>query len=223
MAGSCLFCDATGGDYFDYIPLTRGRKQLVAVVVADVSGHGVSAALTMAGIRAQLHSRITLPGSAGDILAHLNGQLSVDSEETGQFITLFYLEIDLQTRHLSWIRAGHDPAFLYDPGTDTFEALAGRGLPLGVDADCAYLLQHKQARDGQVLLLVTDGIAETRNTAGEMYGRERFQAAVRLGIPHNAESIRDTVLYDLAAFRGTAPQEDDVTLVVVKFEAAESR
>jgi sigma-B regulation protein RsbU (phosphoserine phosphatase) len=113
LSGQSLYCDETGGDYFDYIRIERHNSQKTAVVIGDVSGHGVSSALLMTSIRAYLRSLTRMLDTPDDIINNLNRLVAVDTEETAQFIALFYLEVDHQTRNLVWVRAGHEPAYLY--------------------------------------------------------------------------------------------------------------
>jgi sigma-B regulation protein RsbU (phosphoserine phosphatase) len=217
IVGTSLFCDETGGDYFDFMELERSGSRRLAAVIGDVSGHGVSAALLMTSIRALLRARTTLPGGPQEIIRFLNWQISLDTEETGQFVTFFYLEVDPQTRALEWVRAGHEPAYLYRPRDDRFETLDGQGAALGIERASRYALNHAFAQPGEILVLTTDGIFETRRRL-EMFGRRRFMDVVRRAHQLNAAGIRDAVLEAVADFRGRLPQEDDVTLVVMKFD-----
>jgi len=143
--------------------------------------------------------------------------LSRDMKETGRFITLFFAEIDTGTRQLRWVRAGHDPAILYHPATDTFENLAEPGTALGVDADQSYTAQLKSGLvDGQVLLVGTDGIWEARNAYGEMFGKDRLYGLLRHHAGDSVQGLADALLGQLKQFKGGTAFEDDVTLVIVK-------
>jgi sigma-B regulation protein RsbU (phosphoserine phosphatase) len=217
IAATSLYCDETGGDYFDFMELERSGSRRLTAVIGDVSGHGVSAALLMTSVRALLRAETILPGGPQEIIRFLNRQISPDTEETGQFVTLFYLEVDPQTRALEWVRAGHEPAYLYRPGTDRFETLDGDGAALGIEKELQFAVNRTTARSGEVLILTTDGIFETRRQR-EMFGRRRFREVVRRTHQLNAAGIRDAVLEAVDGFRGATPQEDDVTLVVIKFD-----
>ena len=175
------------------------------------------AALLMTSIRSLLRARAILPGDPGDIVHHLNQQIIRDTEETGQFVTLFYLEIDPGSRELSWVRAGHDPAYLYRAAANTVETLGGGGSALGVVEDSNYAEATGHAEPGDVIIMTTDGIFETRNFE-EMYGRERFLDVVRKNHKRHADGIRDSIVDSVDDFRGSFPQEDDVTLVIIKFK-----
>ena len=216
IAGTSLYCDETGGDYFDFMEIERSGLRRLAAVIADVSGHGVSAALLMTSMRALLRARSSLPGGPQEIVRFLNRRISLDTEETGQFVTLFYLEVEPQTRTVEWGRAGHEPAYLYRPRADRFETLDGQGAALGIEEESRYSINRTFVRSGNILVLTTDGIFETRRHR-EMFGRQRFMEVVRRNHHLDAVGIRDAVLAAIDDFRGRTRQEDDVTLVVIKF------
>jgi len=215
VAGRSLYCDETGGDYYDFLALSENR---LGVVVGDVTGHGVAAALLMASVRGFLRARAALTESAAEIVAGVNRLTAVDTAETGQFMTLFYLVLDHQTRRITWVRAGHDPALLYCPASDRFEELAGAGMALGVDEAWQFEDFSRTVEPGQIVLLTTDGIFEAHNPAGEMFGKARFKAVVRQNAGLEAEGLRKAVFEAVAEFRGAEPQEDDITLVILKFQ-----
>jgi sigma-B regulation protein RsbU (phosphoserine phosphatase) len=217
IAGSSLYCDETGGDYYDYIELPRLGPDTYAIVVGDVSGHGISSALLMAGVRAYLRGRVTQAGSAAEIISDVNRLVSADTIKTNQFMTFFFLVLESHSRRISWVRAGHDPALLYSPDKDQFEKLEGQGLPLGVEKSWPYRDYAKTVQPGQILILTTDGILETRNKKGEMFGRDRVKEIIRRDAGLGAEGIRLAVIDAVTAFRGESHQEDDITLVVLKF------
>ncbi len=217
IAGSSLYCDETGGDYYDYIALPCLDSDVYAIVVGDVSGHGISSALLMAGVRAYLRGRVTQAGSVAEIITDVNRLVSADTQETQQFMTLFFLAIEAQTGQITWVRAGHDPVLMYTPDKDHFEKLNGEGLPLGVVEDWQYLDYQATLRPGQILVLTTDGVWEARNKKGKMFGRKRFKEIIRRHAGSGAEGIRLAIIDAIAAFRGEAQQEDDITLVVLKF------
>ena len=217
IAGSSLYCDETGGDYYDYIELPCLDPDTYAIVVGDVSGHGISSALLMAGVRAYLRGRVTQKGSAAEIISDVNRLVSADTIETSQFMTLFFLVVEAQTGQITWVRAGQDPALLYSPDEDRFEKLQGHGLPLGVEESWQYQDYTRTVRTGQILVLTTDGILEAHDKNGEMFGRNRLKEIIRRYANLGAEGIRLAVIDAVAAFRGDAHQEDDITLVVLKF------
>jgi serine phosphatase RsbU (regulator of sigma subunit) len=219
IAGASIYCNAIGGDYYDFFEGPRGSGT-VRIVLGDVCGHGTAAALLMASSRALLRSRALQPGLIEEVIGDVNRELSRDMKDTGRFITLFLAEIDATKRELRWVRAGHDPAILYHPATDTFENLAGPGAALGIDAGQSYTAQSKSGlADGQVLLVGTDGIWEARNASGEMFGKDRLYGLLRHHAGDSAQRIADSVLGHLKQFKSGSDFEDDVTLVVVRLIA----
>ena len=217
IAGSSLYCDETGGDYYDYIELPCLGSDVYAILVGDVSGHGISSALLMAGVRAYLRGRVTQAGTVAEIVNDVNRLVSADTRETNQFMTLFFLAIEAQTGKITWVRAGHDPILMYSPDKDHFDKLMGEGIPLGVEANWQYLENRAVLRPGQILVLTTDGVWEAHNQNGEMFGRKRFKEIIRRHAASGAEDIRTAIIDAVTAFRGEAQQEDDITLVVLKF------
>ena len=218
IAGRSLYCQETGGDYFDYI-LRRepsGSRRLCAAV-GDVAGHGISAALLMTTVRALLRSRLTQPGPIAEAVCDINRLLYQDTAASGSFVTLFLLELDSAAGSLEWVRAGHDPAWLYCAATDVINDLGGPGMALGVDEACSYPSSGRATLGpGDVLLIGTDGIWETRNAYSEKFGKERVGTIARSHRHLNAEGILQVVLNTLEEFRGKAQQEDDITLLVIK-------
>ncbi len=215
IAGKSIYCDETGGDYFDFFDSTGGNKY--GVVIGDVSDHGIPSALLMASARAFLRQRTALSGNIADIVGDVNRQLTRDVEDTGRFITLFYLQIDMNNRHLSWVRAGHEPALLYDPASNHFEELAGEGIALGVDARWQYAESRRDdLADGQIILLSTDGIWEARNPNDQMFGRQAVSDIIRQHAQTSAAKIQDAILTELNRFQQGIAPADDTTLVIVK-------
>ncbi len=139
IAGRNVSCDEIGGDYFDYFWRSDAQRGTFSVVVGDISGHGVDSALLMTTARAFLRMRASQPGTLSEVISAMNHHLAQDVLETGRFMTLFYLTLDLEQKTLGWVRAGHDPALLYDPALDRFEELKGKGIALGVQDDFFYV------------------------------------------------------------------------------------
>jgi sigma-B regulation protein RsbU (phosphoserine phosphatase) len=217
IAGKSIYCDETGGDYLDYLDSNDLGEQKFAVLVGDVSGHGIPSALLMATARASIRQRATRSGSIAEVVSDVNRQLTRDVEETGRFMTLFYLLIDQADRNLQWVRAGHDPALCYDPATDRFDELRGTGIALGVDDGWPYIAYQKSGlKKGQIILLGTDGIWETRNPAGNMFGKDPLHKIIRQQSGATAGEIVAAVIAELDNFRQHGQPADDITLVVIK-------
>jgi sigma-B regulation protein RsbU (phosphoserine phosphatase) len=221
IAGTSIYCDETGGDYYDYIHYENGAAEgmPLAVVVGDVSGHGVPSALLMATARALLRQRLSLPGDLADVFNDVNRQLTQDVGDSGQFMTLMGLAVNPVTGAVVWVRAGHDPAILYDPGADRFVRLAGPGVALGADTASRYTLQHRQnLAEGSIILMGTDGIWEACSVHGEMFGKERIRALIKSHAGASAKTIRDRLVGALKDFCGSSELEDDITMVVIKLD-----
>ncbi|NNK56888.1 MAG: SpoIIE family protein phosphatase [Desulfofustis sp.] len=219
MAGRNVPCDEVGGDYFDFLwDESNGNKRL-SIVVGDITGHGVDAALLMSSARAFLRMRASQTGSLIEIVTAMNQHLTTDLSESGRFMTMFYLALDRQSGQLEWIRAGHDPALIYDPEKDSFEELKGPGLALGVLEDFEYEPQYWNGlKPGQVIVIGTDGIWESCNPSGEMFGRERLMEIVRKTAAQDAPTILETVFQEHGDFSDGLKSDDDLTLVVVKIQ-----
>jgi len=218
IAGTSIYCDETGGDYYDFIETNRGGHAGLAVMVGDVSGHGVSSALLMATARALIMLRSSMPGEAAGIIDDVNRYLSLDTAQTGNFMTFFYCELTQHEPGVRWVRAGHDPALVYDPFTDAFDELKGQGPALGLDNTFEYNSFHRRLETGQVIMLGTDGIWEMRNKTGEMFGKKALMEIIRNNHTASARQIVDTVTDALERFRGDEAPEDDITLVVIKVD-----
>ena len=219
VAGHSTYCDETGGDYYDFLILDRAAPDSLLVVLGDVMGHGVAAALVMAGVRAVLRDRATSAGGLADLVDRLNRFIAADHQGE-RFMTLHLSVIDAPTRTMRWVSAGHDPAILYDPATGQFEEVGDGDLPLGVTDDAEYAEHaHGPLRPGQVILVGTDGVWEMPNTQGEQFGKDRLRDVIRESASKSAEEISKSLRDRLSAFRGETRAVDDVTFVIVKVDA----
>jgi sigma-B regulation protein RsbU (phosphoserine phosphatase) len=172
----------------------------------------------MATARALIMLRASMPGEAAGIISDVNRHLSLDTAKTGNFMTFFYAELIERGTKVRWVRAGHDPALVYDSSTDAFDELKGRGVPLGFDDSIEYDSFQRRLKPGQIIVIGTDGIWETHNKTGEMFGKEALMEIIRRSHTASAREIVDTVTGALAHFRGDAAPEDDITLVVIKVD-----
>lgn len=221
IAGKSIYCDETGGDYYDFITLNEGRRTNIAIVVGDVSGHGIASALLMATARAFIRQRVDLPGSLSEVIADVNRQIVRDVEDSGQFMTLFYMMVDQDSRRLEWVRAGHDPGIFYDPERDLFEDLAGPGLALGIDGQYTFETNRKEGlKEGHIIVLGTDGIWETQSPDGKLFGKEALHQIIRENADADADRLLEVIIKALGHFREGLSLQDDVTLIVVKIGKA---
>jgi sigma-B regulation protein RsbU (phosphoserine phosphatase) len=217
ICGTSLYCDETGGDYYDFLRLPGGR---LGVVVADVSGHGIDAALFMASARAFLISEARNFTGPAPLLEAVNRYLALDGASTGRFMSMFFLEVDPAAKTLRWVRAGHEPAVMFEPAPGRFTELGGDGLALGV-VETLELREYSRRGwpAGAVVVIGTDGVSETRNPSNALFGPARLREIIRRHAAGTAAEIQAAVIAAVAEFRGEAPQEDDVTLVVLKMTA----
>ena len=224
VAAASRYCDETGGDFFDFMEFCCREEDTVGIAVGDVSGHGISAALLMSSVRALLRSRVQQPGDVSEIIQDVNRLLAKDTSRTGQFVTLFYAELNHRAQEITWVRAGHDPALLYDPTAGRFEELDGNGQALGIDGSFMFTANTKRKLSpGQIMVIGTDGVWEAANSQGEMFGKERLKAILQEHHERSAEQITEAVTAGLEAFCGTARPQDDITLVVIKFNGDKNR
>ncbi len=220
IAGHSTYCDETGGDYYDFLVVEGDAPGRVLVALGDVMGHGVAAALVMAGARAVLRDRAVHARGMGELLSRLNQHISSDLHGE-RFMTMHLALFDASTRTVRWASAGHDPAIMYDPATDSFDEPEQGGVPLGILNDSDYEEYfYTPQRPGQVIVIGTDGIWESRNDADEFFGKDRLRAAIRGAGRASAAEIKRAILDAMAAFLGPARPADDVTFVIVKVEAA---
>ena len=221
IAGKCIYCDETGGDYYDFLEFSELEGRL-GVVVGDVAGHGIGAALIMATVRSLLRSRITQPGTLAEVITDVNRLLCLDTAHSASFMTLFFMLADRVKGKINWVRAGHDPAIIYDAAADSFSELRGSGIALGVDESLSFHeYEYDGWTDGQIIVVGTDGIWEAESDQAEMFGKDRLRELIREHRNQPAREILQLITDALTAFRRTAPQQDDITLVVVKTDSVQ--
>ncbi len=204
------------GDYYGYI---RIDDQRWGIAIADVSGKGVPASLIMAMCRSVL--RCTAPGnvSAADVLHKVNRQLFPDIKED-MFISMAYVILDEQNNTATMCRAGHDAPLLYSARDQTVSKLNPPGMALGIDSgqvfaritsDFTFTLEPNDC-----LILYTDGVTEALDSKGLEFGMKRMIQSIQAGAPQGASGIKKRLTEDLASFVGTYPQNDDITLIVIR-------
>ena len=153
------------------------------------------------------------------IVGDVNRQLTGDVEESGRFMTLFLCEVDGQDKSIHWVNAGHDPAVIYDPDSGKFEELKGHALPLGVSEMAAYQEFKRQLAPGQIILIGTDGIWESQNPQGQMFGKKRFRNVIRSNARKAAREIVQAVMAEVDIYCRPLSLDDDVTLVVIRVDS----
>lgn len=216
IAGGSVYCDETGGDYVDYLSFAEWGGERVVIGVGDVTGHGLGAALLMCTVRGLLRGRLAPDADLGSVLADVNRRLAEDVS-LGRFVTLFVLSLDARARSASWVSCGHDPALVLDPSSGAFSEVEGEGIPLGIEPLWRYEVQGPRAlQKGEIWILGTDGIWESRNESGQQFGKERLCEVVRDHEQQSAQRIYEAVLAAVALHRGPAAQRDDLTLTILK-------
>ncbi|MCG6930729.1 MAG: SpoIIE family protein phosphatase [Desulfofustis sp.] len=216
VSGMSMYCDQTGGDYYDYFLLPDDR---LGIVVADACGHGVGAAMLMTTVRAFLISAVETYSDPAHLLNQINQWISRDCASSGTFTTMFFMELDPAVRTLRWIRAGHEPALHYHRRTAQVTRLDGTGIVLGIDASYRFENQITERVDsGDIILIGTDGIFETRNSDNVIFGQPAVNRIIAEQCEQPASAIREALVAEVKKFRGDMAQEDDITLVVVKVQ-----
>src|SRR6516165_177164 len=167
VAGHSTYCDETGGDYFDFLVLDKAAPDQVLVALGDVMGHGVAAALVMAGVRAVLRDRAVAAGDLAELMGRLNNLIAADHGGE-RFMTMFLAVLDSKSKTMRWVSAGHDPVIVFDPADNRFTEVGEGDLPLGVTDDTEYSERTFPAlRPGQILFIGTDGVWEMPDAKGE--------------------------------------------------------
>lgn len=216
VAGRTRYCDATGGDYFDFVDISRVSDSTTLIALGDVMGHGMASALLMATARAALRSQAMEDGSLSGVMNKVNRVLASDTRH-GRFMTMSLLNVNPATGVVRWASAGHDPVIVFHPSDQRFVELEGGGLPLGIVADQDYEEYRGEGIvAGDILLIGTDGIWELRNPAGEMYGKERLRRFIRAQARSTAAEMAQALQAELREFSEDGSVQDDVTFVFIR-------
>ncbi len=217
VAGTSIYCDETGGDYYDFIDLVDLGAGKLGIAVGDVTGHGIGAALLMASARGVLRSHAGRHGGdLSELFSVLNTHLVRDTGET-RFMTLFYGVLDATTRSLKWTSGGHDPAIWLRRGMGKIEELPNTGVPLGILEGATFeRVEPVTLEAGDVIAIGTDGIWEAANAAGDMFGKDRMREALSASAEKSAAEIHTAVVAAVHEFLGQTHQQDDITLVIIK-------
>lgn len=213
IAGASYPAEATGGDYFDYLPMLQDR---LGLVVGDVTGHGVGPALLMAETRAYLRVLAGRREDPGEILTRAN---SVLAEDVGseRFITLFLGRIDPKTREFIYASAGHPAGYVLDANGGIKATLKRTGIPLGMKPDTQFASAAEMILDsGDIVLLLTDGIEETSAPDDTLFGTERILETIRTNRQKSAREIVQALYEATRDFSKHTPQIDDITAIVIK-------
>jgi len=198
-----------GGDYYDYFSMPDGR---IAVAVGDVSGHGLPTGLLVAMAKAALTTQIESGLSGSALFARLN-DLIHRSTDSRNYMTLALLACEASTRRVELTNAGQLAPYRISNGT--VASLSLPSFPLGTSPRTEFPTATYELHAGDRVVLLTDGLVEAADPAGEPYGFERLEALLRAGSSSDAEALRDAILAAVAAHTAGAPADDDRTLVIV--------
>jgi len=217
IAGATFPAGEMCGDYFDYIPMTRDR---LGIVIGDVSGHGLGPSLLMAETRAYLRSYCRTLSNIGGILDLLNETL-VDDTESNTFVTLIFGCLDPAERTLTYVNAGHPPGFILDRSGEVREALKSTDVPAGLFPNHTFDSGQTVAlKPGDLVLFLTDGITESEAPDGTCFGARGALEVVRTYRQESSEQIVERLCQAALDFAQGQPQNDDITAVVFKLDAA---
>jgi phosphoserine phosphatase RsbU/P len=222
VSALCVPAREVGGDYFDFLPIDENR---LAILIADVSGKGTSAAFYMAELKGVILSLSRTCPSPRQLLLTAN-RVIADHLDSRSFITMTYGVLDLEARQLVYARAGHTPLIYRRAGNESgpVDVFAPDGMVLGLRIDNGELFERLLTEvtlpleRGDVLVLFTDGISEAMNPEGDMFGEARLAELVGEHGHLPAEELRERILREIEAFRAGAPQHDDMTMILLKIE-----
>jgi phosphoserine phosphatase RsbU/P len=211
--------NTVAGDYYDVRPWPSTDGDRWLLVVADVAGKSIPAALLMATFQASLHTLLTPMQTLGDLVTGLNRYACDHSQGGRRFTTAFVAQYESVSRRLAYVNAGHNAAIL-KRGNGTFEHLASSGLPLGIPspdgAHSAYGEAKLQLLPGDTLVIFTDGLVEAVNAQGSEYGEERLLQALQFPIQETAALMLERLFAEVGRFVGETHQQDDITCLVFR-------
>ena len=211
IAGMMHPARGVGGDYYDYFPVDARTTQ---IVVADVAGKGVPAALLMSATAAAMRFGANHDRNMLEQVQRLNTGILLASDDE-RYVTLLIAEIDTHRRTIRYVNCGHNPALLFRASTGTLTRMNSSCPPLGLSAEEICELVSADLSPGDVVVFYTDGVTEAGNAGGEEFGMERLSAAVRSGSSLSAEDLMSSIYNAAADFCGD-DFNDDVTILVVK-------
>lgn len=213
LGGICVPAKSVGGDYYDFLLKPGGRLDLV---IADVSGHNVGAALLMAETRTLIRARNGQSRSPAALISELNSFFYDDLSRAELFVTMFYMEYNPEQRSAFYASAGHSQPLIWRKATGNCERLDAEGLILGVRREFPYEEETVDFAPGDILLLYTDGIIEANDQNGEMFGENRLIELLQESHALPAQALIDRIFNQVRLFTGSQGFSDDVSLVVMR-------
>lgn len=209
-----------GGDFYDFVEFPAdGSGGRLGIIVADVSGKGVSAGLLMAGARSTYRVLLDANPPVREVMTLANQRLHRDIRK-GMFVALLYAVLDPKARTLTLSNAGQTQPILCARDVEpTYITTEGDTFPLGIVPDCDYQETTLSLSAGNVVVFYTDGVVEAMNAAGELYGFDRFLNSVHEGRDFEAPALLDKLFDDVARFVAGTEQHDDTTIIVARVES----
>jgi sigma-B regulation protein RsbU (phosphoserine phosphatase) len=201
-----------GGDYFDFVQFRDGSH---GIVMADISGHGVSAGMLMSSLQTAFHTLAPLADSPLEVLERIN-RLYAHNINFTTFVTVFFGRLDAASGQFSYGSAGHNSGYLYRAGTGEEFLLHPTGPAIGLMEGFAVRLEQVQLRSGDALVLYTDGLTEAFNAVGVQWGLDRLTEVIRSNAAETPEKLIQKIVKELTDFTEGSPLADDATLVVCK-------
>jgi len=212
LAALSLPAREVGGDFYDFIPISQDK---LGIVIADVSGKGMPAALFMALSRTLVRANVTGNPGAVKAIQRANNLISQDAR-SGMFVTLFYAVLDSKRKRLNYVNAGHNPPLLLKEAAGGVILLEAKGIALGVLDDIDLEERELELASNDVVIFYTDGVTESINEKEEQFGQDRLIAAIEKGIDLPVQDLIDKVKEEVTTFARGQPQFDDLTLVALK-------
>ena len=212
-AGICLQARQVGGDYFDFLSLGAQR---LGLIIGDVSGKGIAAALLMANLQASLRSQSALAFDQPEALLRSVNRLFYDNTGDNAYASLFYAEYDDATRRLRYANCGHLSGLLLKED-GTVKQLASTSTLLGLFGEWDCSMREQEVCPGDVLALYTDGITEASNERGEEFGERRLVEALRQHRRLPCQALLTTIVDEVRRF-SSQEQSDDITAIIAKFK-----
>ncbi|HNT24566.1 MAG TPA: SpoIIE family protein phosphatase [Anaerolineales bacterium] len=200
------------GDFYDFIHLPAG---LLGLVVADVAGKGMPAAVFMAFTRSVMRASIENASSPLGAIEHANCLICTDATR-GLFSTLFYAQLDPAQHALTYVNAGHNPPLFYQAATQALTPLLATGYPLGVEPDAVYTQQSIQLCPNDFIVLYTDGVTEAMSPQEELFSQERLEQLLLKNRTASAKGLLSAIEHSLNSFITNKPRSDDITIVIIK-------
>jgi len=201
-----------GGDFYDFIPVSEGKW---GIIIADVSGKGVPAALFMALSRTLVRANVAEDTTASQAMQKANHLISQEAK-MGMFVTLFYAVLDQAKRRLQYVNAGHNPPFVIKENSGDVVLLRASGVAMGVMDDVSLEEREIELGSSDIVVFYTDGITEAINMAGEQFGEKRLIETINENADLPVKDLMVRVKDEVFTFAQGQPQHDDFTLVILK-------